>query len=398
MRLVAKKWCAAAAAGLLLGLMARAEDDVEWAPQVDLGGQLFPSMIVSTATIKLPEDEEKDEAIIGEQDGQIGAVVAEPEADTKVKLVVKANGMMDESVVSGTVPADAEAIALYPKINWKFDALLKHRQVEPLNIVMELFVDGESQGVKSETVTLRSLNDCPLYAFETDEKGEVVEDGEGTDLTWMFAAYVNENHPWVDKITKEALAAGVVEQFDGYQSKDPDRVIAQVFAIWNVMQRRGMKYSDITTQSAESKAVFSQHVRLFDEAIEATQANCVDGTVLFASVLRKIGINPHLVLVPGHCFLAFDLDPEGEAMLGLETTMMGSSDLKKHDAKKIGAALREKHKNEESWAAFSAAIGTGCSQIEEAGDKFESDDEPQYQLISVAASRKIGILPLAYKK
>lgn len=373
-------------------------EEVEWEAYADLDRQVFPSLVVATATMKADPDEEPDEAIIGEQDGRLGALVGGVDAGTKLKLVIKANHFMEESSVQGSFPEDVDACALCPRINWKYDALLKHRQVEPLNAVMELFADGESQGTKTETLTMRSLNDCPLYAAEVDEDGQVVEDGEGTDLTWMFAAYVNENHPWVDQVTKEALAAGVVDHFDGYQSGEPDQVLNQVFAVWNVLQRRGMKYSDITTQSAESPVVFSQHVRLFDESVNATQANCVDGTVLFASVLRKIGINPHLVLVPGHCFLAFDLDREGEQMLGLETTMMGNANLKKLDSKKISDTLREANKNKESWASFSAAVAQGSAQIEEAGDKFDDDTEVRYQIISVAEARKLGILPLAFKQ
>jgi hypothetical protein len=89
------------------------------------------------------------------------------------------------------------------------------------------------------------------------------------------------------------------------QSADPDEVMMQVFAIWNVLQRKGIKYSDISS-TTPSKFVVSQTVRFLDQSIDATQANCVDGSVLMASILQKIGINSHLVMVPGHCFLAFD--------------------------------------------------------------------------------------------
>lgn len=375
-----------------------AAEDMAWEPMVELDRQIFPSLIVSTATIKADPEAEVDAAVIGDPDGPIGAWINGAKPGAKVKLVIKGNAFLDESSAAGTVPEDAEDCWVYPKVNWKFDALLRHRQVEPLNVVMELFVNGKSEGTKSETVTVRSLNDCPLYAAAVDEDGKVVEDAEGEDLTWMFAAYVNENHPWVDEVTKEALQAGIVEQFDGYQSGDPDAVLSQVFAVWNVLQRRGMKYSDISTESAASDKVFSQHVRLFDESVKATQANCVDGSVLFASVLRKIGIHPYLVLVPGHCYLAFDLDAQGESIIGLETTMMGSANLKKHDAKKISADLREQNKNKESWASFSAAIDTGSTKLEAASEKFADDSEVQYQLISIAEARKLGILPLAYKK
>jgi hypothetical protein len=375
-----------------------ASDEMEWEPMVEMDRQLFPSLIVSTATIKADPEAEVDEAMIGDPEGQIGVWIGGAPAGAKLKLVIKGNNFMEESTVTGKVPDEIEECWVYPKLTWKFDALLRHRQVEPLNVVMELFLNGKSQGTKSETVTVRSLNDCPLYAAALDQDGNVAEDVMGEDLSWMFAAYVNENHPWVDEVTKEALQAGIVEQFDGYQSGDPDKVLAQVFAVWNVLQRRGMKYSDISTESAASTVVFSQHVRLFDESVKATQANCVDGSVLFASVLRKIGINPYLVLVPGHCYLAFDLDAQGESGLGLETTLMGSANLKKHDGKKIGEELREQNKNNESWASFNAAIETGSASLDEAGDKFNDESEIRYKLISIAEARKMGILPLAYKK
>ncbi len=47
-----------------------------------------------------------------------------------------------------------------------------------------------------------------------------------------------------------------------------------------------------------------------------------------ASILRKIGLNVYLVMVPGHCLLAFDLgEGDEDPILGLETTMLGEKDL-----------------------------------------------------------------------
>ena len=77
--------------------------------------------------------------------------------------------------------------------------------------------------------------------------------------------------------------------FTGYQSEDADEVLLQVFAVWNVLQRRGIKYSDISKTTPNS-VVTSQTVRFMDESLKSTQANCVDGSVLMASILEKIGI------------------------------------------------------------------------------------------------------------
>jgi hypothetical protein len=131
----------------------------------------------------------------------------------------------------------------------------------------------------------------------------------------MFAAYVNENHPWVDAVRLEALQTGLVRNFTDYQAGDPKEVIRQVFAIWNVLQRRGICYSSATTPSAYSGIVYCQNVRLFDESITYKQANCVDGSVLMAAILAKIGLLSYLVVVPGHMFVGISALAVAAALL-----------------------------------------------------------------------------------
>ena len=104
-----------------------------------------------------------------------------------------------------------------------------------------------------------------------------------------------------------------------------------MFAVWNVLQRIGVKYSSITQPSGSSDTIMSQHVRFLDEAYSNSQANCVDGTVLFASVLYKLGIWPVLILRPGHMFLGFYPDESSyqrhQNLACLETTLIGNPGL-----------------------------------------------------------------------
>jgi hypothetical protein len=76
--------------------------------------------------------------------------------------------------------------------------------------------------------------------------------------------------------------------------------------------------------------IASQYVRTLQESFVNTQANCVDGSVLFASVLRKLGIEPFLGIVPGHMFVGYYLDREMTTRSFLETTMLGNEDLSKY--------------------------------------------------------------------
>ncbi len=382
------KTCPAILAGCLLWT-AVASAEVEWDPEVYPDSQIFPSLVIGTATVK-PENEVFamwDGNHIGDRQGIVGASAEGIPDGSKVELDVRENDIMRASRVEGK-SGDGDTLSIYPKISWKYDRLAKVKQAVPIDVTMELKVDGKSLGEKTITATLRTVNDC---LFGVTEQGE---DGDYSDYSWLFAAYVNENHPWVDSTLKEALDTKIVSSFDGSQSGDPEQILLQVFSIWNVMQRKGLRYSNVTATAAESETVNSQHVRLFDESVKAAQANCVDGSVLLAAVLRKIGLDPHLVSVPGHMFLAFSLDDE--TMVGLETTMMGDADLPSVDAKRLRSFLKfdpEERKNDESWTTFEAALDTGTQALVEASDKFDKD--PDYQLISIEAARNLGILPVS---
>src|SRR5438067_11342421 len=100
----------------------------------------------------------------------------------------------------------------------------------PMNISFAVEVDGEEAGEKSETLQLRSINDCP---FGVSNEEETLNDENfvagSADIGWMFAACVNENHPLIDKIVQEARGTKIVTSFLGYQTDKPAAGMQQVF-------------------------------------------------------------------------------------------------------------------------------------------------------------------------
>lgn len=372
-----------------------ADDDAEWEPDVYPQGNIFPSFLIGTARVELPEElfSVWEGNHLGDPQGIIGVTLPRAKAGSKIEVTVKANEFMEESRFVKTLKEDATDLLIHPKIAYKYKALAEVYQAVPVNIAMTLTVDGKSEGEKVLTATMRPINDC---LFGVEEEGEEDEEAAVSDYSWLFAAYVNENHPWVDTLLKEALDTGIVSSFDGYQSGDPEQVLLQIFAIWNVMQRHGLKYSDITTTAAKNDGVYSQHVRLFDESVKASQANCVDGTVLLAAILRKIGLNPSLVLMPGHMFLAVDLDDE--TIVGLETTLMGENDLRPLEGAATAKLKKlEAKRTEASWESFESALSVGTEALEKHAEEFESDDL-DYQVIDIAEAREAGILPITSSK
>ena len=408
------------------------EETVSWEPIVEMDGNIFSSYLYSTATmeswngqsrmmeLRLPtyiaERESRSErrgfwsrvadavvdvaegieqsrtglpqntVYIGDQLGIIGASITPKRDSVKVRLEVEAGRFVMASSIEKLLPRSDVTYELFPRLEINYDELLSLSQGSPVTVVFRLYVDDGGPERKTLTARFRGINDSP-FAF-------VHRHGYVHPTPWMFASYVNEDHPWVDALLREAINTRIVDGFYGYQ-RGPEGVWQQVYAIWNVMQRRGMTYSSITRTAHESEKVGSQHVRLLSDAINTSQANCVDGTVVLASILRKIDIDPFLVLVPGHMYLGFYLDRDRTQIAALETTMMGHVSLT-HEAQGLLGSLASLFGagNDASERSFASAVAAGSQQYNAALPGFQSDDW-RYQIIDIAEARRAGIMPIA---
>jgi hypothetical protein len=406
------KWLAVAACLALLGagawyfspIKGSRGSQIAWSPQVDMGGQIFPSYLIAIATMnptELPNAQISKR--LGDPAGVIGARVTSPHDDARVRVAVEGNAIMKGGSIEVNLPQMGEEYVVYPKIEYHYNALLQVRQAVPLTLTLSVALEGVEESAAT-TVRVSSINDCPFVVSDT-----VSPDGQKiVPFTWMFAAYVNENHPFSEEVRKAALQTRLIDSFDGYQG-GPDGVLPQVFAIWNVLQQRGVRYSNATTTSAESGDVFAQQVRFLDQAITSAQANCVDGSVIFASILRQIGIEPVLVVVPGHMFVGFFLDPsEDNSLVFLETTAMGSTDLSQiASLKGLSGALQsgmEKISNKSltdaqiraSADSFLNAIARGNQTFKE-NQQSVLNQEGTSGLIEIRQARKRGVMPIAYQ-
>ena len=379
--------------GALLFLLAlrSAAQAVSWQPVLEMDGQLFPSYVLATATARLYEETEPDSTWLGDPNGMIGIRLVNPAPGTAVRLEVTLPHLAEEvSVYEGTLERAGETYHIFPTLRYDFDLLAQLTQPRPAAATFTLYLDGRRVGQKTKNFPVRSVNDCP-YSFQNLY-------GEEEDVSWMFAAYVNENHPDVDLLLKEALATGLVNGVDGYQGTAAD-VYRQVFALWTALRQRGIRYSATTRPSGADQKVYSQNVRFLDQTLRVTQAGCVDATVLFASVLRRIEIDPFLVLVPGHCFLGFYLDRDHKEFDLLETTMLDNP-AKGAPGKKLARLYATWFGKDtrffEDWRGFTAAVDDANATYDEYKTKLEdpANADLSCQIIDVEECRKTGVMPI----
>lgn len=185
------------------------------------GKELFPSAIISTATVNWSafNDEvdegnpaDKDDAfagakfpILGDPNGWIGVALSDVPEGARIKVEMTGDGCMKPSSFVGEAvdqkgnPIHGDLVVL-PKEIWDYDALRKIQKQKPLSLTVKVTIDDKELPQQIETLVMRSMNDCPLFVKNEDDPEDI------RDFSWCFAAYVNENHPWIDGLLKEALA------------------------------------------------------------------------------------------------------------------------------------------------------------------------------------------------
>ena len=356
-------------AGLLVGFRALDAKAAEFDLEIGLDESIYPSLIIATSTLKL-DDEEEDETLLGDPMGFIGVNIESPADDVTITVEISSGTLIQPSRFSGRLAREGEVYSVFPVLKYDYDTLLNVRQPFPEVITAKVTLDGEALPELNRRVPVRSINDCILGFMDGEDSW--------VDMTWLMPAYVNENHPIVDEILAEALDTGDVDSFAGYQ-KDADGVTTELAAIWNALQERGFRYSNITRSSGNSDTVATQHVRLLGDAVKTAQANCVEGSVLFASIIQKLDMEPFLVLIPGHMFVGVFLDEAGEEFICIETTMLGE-------------------------ATFDEAAEAGLLQFQEHSDFLLADEDedepvdPRYAIIEIEAARAMGVMPIREKQ
>ena len=339
-----------------------------WEAKFEFDNELYPSYVLAVSGLRMAE---LPAEYFGDPTGMVEVWIVSSVPNAKVHVEIKVEGWVSPSELDAVLPVAGKRYRLAPYLRYDFRLLAETNQSYPAQVDYSVRVNDLDLGHEMLPIRIRSVNDVPFY-MEKDLSGEP------GDYKVLFAGFVNESHSSIQTLLQEALKAKAVDSFMGYQT-DAAGVTRQAFAIWSALQRRHVRYSNIATPSASSPSgtVYSQAVRFVDETIDSQQANCVDGSVLFASALYKIGIDPILVLKPEHMFVGYWLDADHSNYQFLETTLLG-----------LG---RQPRSLKESATQFLEAVQIAANAFNQEVQPAINQNKIGYLMIDIAEARKLGI-------
>jgi len=340
-------------------------------------GQIFPAFELASLSLAHKSGASITPNTFGSEDALIGASIVTNKADQALTLTISAPGLLSPSSLSIQAPRARQRYTLYPSLRWNVQALRAVKQPRAVTLTFELYSKKARIAVRHVAVTLRSSNDV-LYGVKDPDSKKTL------DFNWLFAAFVDERSPAITDIIAKATTSGVLDKFQGYALDDPEEVYAQVFAVWHTLQKRGIRYSNLgpIASSFKTQNVSSQYVRFVSDTWASQKANCVDGSVLIASALKRVGLAPVLVVLPGHMLVGVALDDHGGQYAYLETTRLEAA--RSNKAGSLNASLEN----------FEAALAEGQRQIDAAGSRFEDAGDLSYQMIDIQAARDLGVMPI----
>lgn len=179
-------------------------------------------------------------------------------------------------------------------------------------------------------VRVTDSSNQPLYTATVPVRVRSVDDmywGPNFGFASFIASWVTPHDPQVERVLEKAKEFMPGRRLPGYEEwKSPAQQATstreQARAIYRALQETGVSYVKSSLTFGRNTSV-SERVRLPGESLQRGSANCIDGVVMYASLFENLGMDPAVVLVPGHAYIAVRESEESNSYLYIETSLTG---------------------------------------------------------------------------
>jgi len=242
--------------------------------------------------------------LMGKRGGAKGLVrfyVANIGPDRQFRVEANVEGVTAPITKTETIlKGQPAAIELTPQLAPGFD-LAAMGTPRPAQLDLKVVaIDDKGEKVvfqSSETIELEPRDFLPTATFVDEEKAL------SESHSMYMAAWVTPNAKAIETFLTEAKSRAPRNTFSGEQSA----TIPQVKALFDTLKARGMSY--VMNPEMLSGTGYGQRARLPGDVLTSTNAQCLEGAILYATLMEAIGLQPAIVLVPGHAFVGWKASP-----------------------------------------------------------------------------------------
>lgn len=236
-------------------------------------------------------------------------------ADRQFKVESEIVGVTDVFTSNVTVLKGAnEVVPMVPTLKASFQPNAQRSDMPALMHVKVTALDP-----KGPTVVFDESDQIKLLPHDSLMLAVRVDEDATRPFDDYMGAWVTPNAKAVDAFLQAAKKRAPKETFAGTQSA----TLPQVEAIYEELHERGVSY--VMDPEVASDTGFAQRTRLPSDVLTSNNAQCLEGAILFATMMEAIGLDPMIIRIPGHAFVGWhsakDPVPDG-TRLYVETTMV----------------------------------------------------------------------------
>lgn len=153
--------------------------------------------------------------------------------------------------------------------------------------------------------------------------------GNGFKYAPFIASWVTPHDPMIEKALAEAKSFTPDRRLPGYENwKTPAEQEQETFleakAIYTAVKKMGLSYVKSSATLGGNKST-SERVRMPRVTLNSNSGNCIDAAVLYASLFENLGMEPSVVIVPGHAYVGVRVSQGSQEFLFIDAALTGRS-------------------------------------------------------------------------
>jgi hypothetical protein len=233
-------------------------------------------------------------------------------AELNQRIEVSIQGWSDQEIqMAELAPGASHTFLFAPSFLPRF---YKNREITAATAKVTVS-DGGGHTVFESTVPVRLRSAEDMYW------------GPAFKYAPFIASWVTPHAPQVEELLAKAKQLTPDHRLPGYESwKTPAQQEQETYieakALFNALKDSGLSYVKSSLTLGDHKSV-SERIRLPKATLAQSSGNCIDAVVAYASLFENLGMEPAVVLVPGHAYVGVRSAQDGKDFLFVDAALTG---------------------------------------------------------------------------
>jgi hypothetical protein len=288
---------------LRIGVLAPRHPVPTYKVEAGIDGEIFP-VFANYASLQKPQDRKW---------GMVAVTVTNPtDEPVRQRIAVRVEGWSDQEIQIAEMGAGQVKTYLFaPTFHDKF---YENREIKAATADVEISdMGGHTIFETTLPVRLRSSED--MYW------------GSKFKYAPFIASWITPHDARVETVLASAKELMPGRRLPGYESwkssaEQEKSTYLQAKALYRAVQIQGVSYVKSSLTFGHNTGV-SQRVRKPKDSLTQNSANCIDSVVLFASLFENLGMDPLVMLVPGHAYVGVRVAHGSQHYLFIDVALAG---------------------------------------------------------------------------